>query len=172
MPKFEDPGPKPQPKKEVKVDVELPKRDEKLKDEVDKLVKEQPHDLEKIPNKTVHDEVVDDMEDAGLIEFIPTTFIRGLTWDNAIVIIDEGQNMTFHEINSIMTRLGTHSKVIFTGDLPQSDLTRRNDVSGMQQFLDIACTMNDFDCVHFTTNDIVRSDFVKSWIVASEAVGQ
>lgn len=114
----------------------------------------------------------DDMKDAGLIQFMPTTFIRGLTWDNAIVIVDEGQNMTFHEINSIMTRLGAHSRIIFTGDLPQSDLTRRNDNSGMGHFMRICEDMKSFDSIHFTVHDIVRSEFVKSWIVASEAVGQ
>ena len=113
----------------------------------------------------------DNMKEAGLIEFMPTTFIRGLTWDNAIVIVDEGQNMTFHEINSIMTRLGDNSRIIFTGDLPQSDLTKRNDVSGMEQFMKIASEMDAFDSVAFTKHDIVRSEFVKSWIIASEETG-
>jgi len=112
----------------------------------------------------------DDMKDAGLVKFMPTTFIRGLTWDNAIVIIDEGQNMTFHEINSVMTRLGQSSKIIFTGDLPQSDLTKRNDDSGMARFMKVAEDMRSFDSVAFTTSDIVRSEFVKEWIIASEAV--
>jgi phosphate starvation-inducible protein PhoH len=111
-----------------------------------------------------------DMKEAGLIEFMPTTFIRGLTWDNAIVIVDEGQNMTFHEINSVMTRLGQHSRIIFTGDLPQSDLTRRNDISGMEKFMKVAESMESFDDVAFTKHDIVRSDFVKEWIIASEEV--
>lgn len=110
----------------------------------------------------------DNMKEAGIIEFMPTTFIRGLTWDNAIVVVDEGQNMSFHEINSIMTRLGENSRIIFTGDLPQSDLTRRNDISGMAQFMRIAENMRDFSDVGFTKHDIVRSNFVKQWIIASE----
>ena len=83
----------------------------------------------------------DDMKDAGLVEFMPTSFIRGLTWDNAIVLVDEGENMTFHEIDSVMTRLGENSRVIFTGDMIQTDLDKRkNDVSGM---LDLRHTFSE-----------------------------
>lgn len=112
----------------------------------------------------------DDMKDAGLIQFMPTTFIRGVTWDNTIVVVDEGQNLTFHEINSIMTRLGNNSKIIFTGDLPQSDLSKKNDVCGMDKFLKIIKDMRQFDDIEFTHHDIVRSEFVKSWIIASENI--
>ena len=113
----------------------------------------------------------DDMKDAGLVRFMPTTFIRGLTWDNSIVIIDEGQNMTFHEINSIMTRLGQNSRIIFTGDHPQSDLcSKRNEESGMARMMKICDEMKRFDCIEFTKHDIVRSDFVKEWIIATEEV--
>ena len=108
----------------------------------------------------------DDMKSAGMIQFMSTSFIRGLTWDNAIVIIDEGQNMSFHEINSVMTRLGENTRLIFTGDLAQSDL--RASQTGMKQFLDIVRGMSDFGFIQFTHHDIVRSDIVKSWIVASE----
>ena len=111
----------------------------------------------------------DNMKDAGLIEFMPTSFIRGLTWDNAIVVVDEGENMTFHEIYSIMTRLGDNSRVIFTGDLVQTDLDKkRNDVSGMAHFMDVIKNMSCFTSVKFTKHDIVRSGFVKSWIIATE----
>jgi len=110
-----------------------------------------------------------DMKDAGLVQFMSTSFIRGLTWDNAIVVVDEGENMTFHEIYSIMTRLGENSRVIFTGDLVQTDLDKRkNDVSGMSHFLEVIKNMSCFDDVKFTQHDIVRSGFVKSWIIAAE----
>lgn len=113
-----------------------------------------------------------DMKDAGTIEFMSTSFIRGLTWDNAIIVVDEGENMTFHEIDSIMTRVGENSRVIFTGDLVQTDLdgSKRLGESGMADALEIFCGMEDFECVQFSVHDIVRSDFVKSWIVASEEV--
>lgn len=112
----------------------------------------------------------DDMKSAGLIEFMTTSFIRGLTWEDAIVIVDEGQNMSFHEINSIMTRLGENSRVIFTGDLNQSDLTRKYDASGMNRFLRVTKNMNEFDQIRFTLHDIVRSAFVKAWITATETI--
>jgi phosphate starvation-inducible protein PhoH len=110
-----------------------------------------------------------EMKKNGMIDFISTSYIRGLTWDNAIIIVDEGQNMTFHEINSIMTRVGESSRVIFTGDLPQTDLRKRHEHSGMEQFLDIIRSMENFSVINFSTNDIVRSSFVKEWIIASEA---
>ena len=108
----------------------------------------------------------DDMKDAGLIQFMPTSYIRGLTWNNAIVIVEEGQNMSFHEINSIMTRVGHNTRVVFTGDTAQSDL--RPSESGMKHFLNIIDTMSSVGKICFNRHDIVRDDFVKSWIIASE----
>ena len=113
----------------------------------------------------------DNLKEAGKVTFMPTSYVRGLTWDNAIVVIDEGQNMTFHEINSIMTRLGENSKIIFTGDLVQTDLRKsHNDKSGMDDFIKIASRMDEFATIAFTHNDIVRSNFVKSWIMACDEV--
>lgn len=111
----------------------------------------------------------DNMKAAGVIEFISTSYVRGSTWDNAIVLIDESQNMTWHEINSVMTRLGTDSRVIFTGDLVQTDLNRRkSDVTGMARLIRTAERMNEFATIRFTVDDIVRSEIVKSWIIAAE----
>ncbi len=111
-----------------------------------------------------------DMKEAGIVRFLTTSFIRGLTWDNAIVIVDEGQNMTFHEINSVMTRLGENSRIIFTGDMLQTDLLKGSSAerSGMERFIQIIKKMKEFTNVEFTRHDIVRSQFVKSWIIASE----
>lgn len=113
-----------------------------------------------------------DMKDAGLVAFITTSFIRGITWDNAIVVVEEGQNLTFHEINSVMTRIGENTRVIFTGDIVQTDLdgSKRTGTCGMQQFLNVINAMNKFVPIQFTSSDIVRSDFVKEWIEASESV--
>lgn len=112
----------------------------------------------------------DDMKKAGLITFLSTSFVRGTTWDNCIVIVDEAQNMTWHEINSVMTRMGSNSRIIFTGDLVQTDLNhRKSDITGMSRLIRTAERMDEF-CTHkFTTKDIVRSELVKSWIIASEA---
>lgn len=109
-----------------------------------------------------------DMKAAGIVQFHTTSFIRGLTWDNTIVVVDEGQNMDFHEINSLMTRIGQNSRVIFAGDIPQSDLRKKYETSGMDKFLRVAKRMSDFSTIEFTREDIVRSDFVKRWITACE----
>lgn len=113
-----------------------------------------------------------DMKEAGLVRFITTSHVRGLTWDNAIIIVDEGQNMTFHEINSIMTRVGNNTRIIFTGDTKQTDLdgSKKTGTEGMSQAVKIFQAMEDFECVHFTVHDIVRSSFVKSWIMACESI--
>ncbi len=111
----------------------------------------------------------DDMKEAGAIEFMTTSFVRGLTWDNAVVIIDEGQNMTFHEINSIMTRIGHNTRIIFTGDTKQTDLDgRKLGCEGMTHALKVMKGMDNFQDVEFTKFDIVRSEFVKEWITACE----
>ena len=114
----------------------------------------------------------DGMKDAGLIQFITTSYIRGLTWDNAIIVIDEGQNMTEHEIHSVMTRIGQNTRIIFTGDLSQSDLIngKRSEKTGMKQMLRVIERMKEFSAVCFTVDDIVRSSFVKSWLVACESL--
>lgn len=112
-----------------------------------------------------------DMKDVGLIEFMSTSFIRGLTWDNAIVIVDEAENMTFHEIDSIMTRMGENSRIIFTGDIKQTDLDgKRLGSSGMLDAIKGFNNMKEFATVEFTKDDIVRSELVKSWITAVEMI--
>ena len=114
----------------------------------------------------------DDMKAAKKIEFMPTAFIRGLTWDNAIIIVDEVQNMNIEEITSVMTRVGKNSKVIVIGDRRQNDLLYdRKTPSGFDQFIKVAHLMEELDIIKFTRNDIVRSGFVKSFICACEEAG-
>lgn len=113
----------------------------------------------------------DDMKAAGLVEFTTTSNIRGITWNNAIVITDEVQNMNFQEINSVMTRIGKGTRVITLGDIAQNDLNKRkNDETGMNRFLAVAQMMGEFEMVLFQKHDIVRSNFCKSWIIACEEV--
>lgn len=113
----------------------------------------------------------DVLKSNGVLEFMPTSFVRGLTWDNAIIIIDEIQNMNFHEIHSIITRTGQNSKIIACGDTSQNDLfNKKNDESGMVKFLDVARRSGIFEEIHFNRNDIVRSGLVKKWICALEDV--
>lgn len=111
----------------------------------------------------------DSMKENGQIEFMPTSFIRGLTWDNAIVIVDETQSCNLHEISSVITRCGLDTKLIILGDNLQNDLIyNKYDTSGMPQFLKIASRMQEFDIIKFCRQDIVRSDLTRSWVCAYE----
>lgn len=106
------------------------------------------------------------LEEVGTIEFISTSFIRGTTFDDAIIIVDEMQNMNFEEIDTVMTRVGNRSKIIWCGDYRQTDLRKNNDKSGILQFFDIAKYMTAFTRIEFEAEDIVRSDLVKQYILA------
>lgn len=106
------------------------------------------------------------LEQQGDIEFVTTSFIRGTTFDDAIVIVDEMQNMNFEELDTVMTRLGRNSKVIWCGDYRQTDLRKQNDKSGILRFLNIAKFMGNFARIEFDANDIVRSELVKDYILA------
>ncbi len=109
------------------------------------------------------------LKEQGHTRFISTTAIRGISIDDAIIVVDECQSMTWHELSSVITRVGHRSKIIFVGDLKQNDLLKsKHDVSGLVQFLEIAKTMKEFTRIDFTSEDIVRSSLVKSWIVACE----
>jgi phosphate starvation-inducible protein PhoH len=114
----------------------------------------------------------DRLKEQGYARFISTTAIRGISIDDAIIIVDECQSMTWHELSSVITRTGHRSKIIFVGDLKQNDLVKsRNDVSGLREFLNVAETMEEFTRINFTSEDIVRSSLVKSFIVACEKLG-
>ena len=105
------------------------------------------------------------------IKFWSTSFIRGTTLDNAIVIVDEFQNLNFHELDSIITRVGENSKIIFCGDASQTDLVKTNDRNGIHDFLNILRKMPSFDIIEFGIDDIVRSGLVKEYIIAKLEVG-
>jgi len=105
------------------------------------------------------------------IKFWSTSFIRGTTLDNCIIIVDETQNLNFHELDSIITRVGEDSKIIFCGDATQSDLTRNNERDGIINFMKIIERMPEFETIQFTTDDIVRSGLVKSYLVNKIAAG-
>ena len=100
------------------------------------------------------------------IKFWSTSFIRGTTLDNAIVIVDEFQNLNFHELDSIITRVGENSKIMFCGDASQSDLTKTNDRNGIVDFMNVLRKMPSFDIIEFGVDDIVRSGLVKEYIIA------
>ena len=100
------------------------------------------------------------------INFWSTSFLRGTTLDKAIVIVDEFQNLNFHELDSIMTRVGQDSKIMFCGDATQSDLVKTNDRNGIVDFMNILRKMPSFDIIEFGIDDIVRSGLVKEYIIA------
>ena len=108
----------------------------------------------------------DRLEEQGFIQFISTSFIRGMSFDDAIIIVDEMQNMNFEEIDTVMTRVGYRSKIIWCGDYRQTDLRKNNDKSGLLKFFDIAQHMGAFTRIEFTVDDIVRSSLVKDYILA------
>lgn len=99
-----------------------------------------------------------------------TSYIRGLTWDDTIIIADEVQNMLWEEINTIITRIGTNSRVLLLGDLKQDDIkvAKRNQATGMVRLIKVCQAMRHFELIEFGREDIVRSELVKSWIIACE----
>ncbi len=100
------------------------------------------------------------------IKFWSTSFLRGTTLDNAIILVDEYQNLNFHELDSIITRVGQDSKIYFCGDASQTDLTKTNDRNGIVDFMKIVRSMPSFDVIEFGINDIVRSGLVKEYLIA------
>jgi phosphate starvation-inducible protein PhoH len=108
----------------------------------------------------------DRLEEQNHVEFISTSFIRGMSFDDAIIIVDEMQNMNFEEIDTVMTRVGYRSKIIWCGDYRQTDLRKNNDKSGILKFFDIAHHMRAFTRIEFDADDIVRSSLVKDYIIA------
>lgn len=102
------------------------------------------------------------------VEFMSTSFIRGITISNAIVIVDEMQNLNFHELDSVITRLGECSKLIICGDYYQSDFEKQKDKDGVIHFLKIVQQMKYFEHVEFSWEDIVRSGLVREYIMTKE----
>jgi predicted ribonuclease YlaK len=105
------------------------------------------------------------------IKFWSTSFLRGTTLDNAIIIVDEFQNLNFHELDSIITRVGENTKIMFCGDATQSDLQKTNERNGIVDFMAVLRKMPSFDIIEFGVDDIVRSGLVKEYIVAKMEAG-
>ena len=105
------------------------------------------------------------------ISFWSTSFIRGTTLDRAIVIVDECQNLNFHELDSIITRVGEDTKIIFAGDVQQTDLVKANEKNGILDFMSILRLMDEFGMTEFGVDDIVRSGLIKSYLVSKISLG-
>jgi phosphate starvation-inducible protein PhoH len=119
-----------------------------------------------MPDDSAFEMLYGNLKTQGTISFWSTSFIRGTTLDNAIIIVDEFQNLNFHELDSIITRVGENSKIMFCGDATQSDLIKSNEKNGIVDFMKILRIMHSFDIVEFGAEDIVRSGLVKEYILA------
>ena len=119
-----------------------------------------------LPTETDFEMLYGNLKQQETVKFWSTSFVRGTTLDNSIIIVDEFQNLNFHELDSIITRVGENSKIIFCGDATQSDLTKSNERNGISDFMTILKKMPSFDIIEFGIEDIVRSGLVKEYLVA------
>ena len=123
------------------------------------------------PNEQAFNMLYDKLKQQGSLYFLSTSFLRGLTFDNSIIIVDECQNLNFHELDTIITRVGQDSKIVFCGDFGQSDLSKTNEKNGLHDFLRILEEMEEFNCVEFDIGDIVRSGFVRNYLIQKTKLG-
>ena len=123
------------------------------------------------PNEQAFNMLYDRLKNQGSLYFLSTSFLRGLTFDNSIIIVDECQNLNFHELDTITTRVGQDSKIVFCGDFSQTDLLKQNERNGLHDFLRILMEMQEFNCVEFNIGDIVRSGFVRNYLIQKTKLG-
>ena len=118
-----------------------------------------------MPDDNSYEMLYDNLKAQETISFWSTSFIRGTTLDNSIVIIDECQNLNFHELDSIITRVGQDSKIVFCGDAAQTDLQKISERTGIIDFQRILQEMPEFQLIEFGIDDIVRSGLVRSYLI-------
>ena len=123
-----------------------------------------------MPTEADFEMLYGNLKTQGTISFWSTSFIRGTTLDKAIVLVDEYQNLNFHELDSIITRVGQDSKIMFCGDATQSDLIKTNERNGVSDFMRILRIMPSVDLIEFGIEDIVRSGFVKEYLLSKMEV--
>ena len=123
------------------------------------------------PNEQAFKMLYDRLKSQGSLYFLSTSFLRGLTFDNTIIIVDECQNLNFHELDTITTRVGQDSKIVFCGDFFQTDLIKTGDKNGLHDFLRILEEMKEFNCTEFNIGDIVRSGFVRDYLIQKTKLG-
>jgi predicted ribonuclease YlaK len=124
-----------------------------------------------MPSDVDFDMLYGNLKSQETIKFWSTSFLRGTTLDNSIIIVDEFQNMSYHELDSIITRVGENSKIMFCGDASQSDLQKTNERNGIIDFMTVLRKMPSFDIIEFGVDDIVRSGLVKEYIIAKLEAG-
>jgi len=125
----------------------------------------------KLSSEEQFDILYGELKKQGNIAFLSTSFLRGITLDNAIVLVDECQNLNFHELDTIMTRVGQESKIMFSGDFDQTDLRDNEEKAGLGQFIKIINEMKEFYSCEFDIGDIVRSGLVRSYIIQKYNTG-
>lgn len=113
----------------------------------------------------------DTLKERGYLTFMPVSFIRGVTINDAIIIVDECQNLNFHQLDSVITRVGETSKIIFSGDYTQSDLKKQKDKDGILKFFEIVSSLKHFTRIDFDEADIVRGELVKDYIIRKHEMG-
>ena len=124
-----------------------------------------------MPSEADFEMLYGNLKTQGTIDFWSTSFIRGTTFDKAIIIVDEFQNLNYHELDSIMTRVGENSKIMFCGDATQSDLIKDKERNGIADFMQVLRIMSSVDVVEFGIDDIVRSGLVKEYLLAKLEMG-
>lgn len=124
----------------------------------------------KMPNDDQFEMLYGLLKNQKTINFMSSSFLRGITIDDSIIIVDEMQNLSFHELSSIITRVGENSKIMFCGDASQSDLIKENEKNGIFDFIKILQIMPSFDFIEFNVDDIVRSTLVKEFIIAKQSL--
>ena len=128
--------------------------------------------LFQMPNEQEFQMLYDKLVAQGSLEFYSTSFLRGQTFDRSIIIVDESENMLFHELDTIITRVGQDSKIMFAGDAAQTDLKKNNgDRDGYRQFSNILEDMEEFSVITFGIGDIIRSGLVRSYLIAKQNMG-
>ena len=125
----------------------------------------------KLSSEDQFDILYGELKKQGNVSFLSTSFLRGITLDNAIILVDECQNLNFHELDTIMTRVGQGSKIMFSGDFDQTDLREDEEKAGLGQFLKIINEMKEFYSCEFDIGDIVRSGLVRSYIIQKYNTG-
>jgi phosphate starvation-inducible PhoH-like protein len=124
-----------------------------------------------MPDDASFEMLYGNLKNQGTVSFWSTSFIRGTTLDKSIIIVDECQNLNFHELDSIITRVGEDTKIIFCGDVNQTDLQRTNEKNGVLNFMSILQTMEEFGMVEFGIDDIVRSGLIRSYLISKMSLG-
>lgn len=105
------------------------------------------------------------LEKYGRLQYLPLEYVQGLTFDNALIIVDEVQNMSFDQLKVFLTRTGEHSKVVMCGDIAQ--ISPKFHGSGLHGFIKMCETLDlPVHMIEFTAEDIVRSEQCKQWILA------